>query len=170
MLGVSFLALALVACDQPSEVPSEQAQAPDAPPGEAIEVLPASGTPAGELPDEVGLEADTVMAARYGSADADSSHIGVWAAGEDGCGLIDGEEEPGDFAIITPSSIRDELGSCTTAPAENEAAFTFAATCFEDGASSERQISVELLEDGQLSYRASPESEPVELRRCVLGG
>lgn len=167
-LAALVLALVVAGCEPPAEEEAPEAPPPDpveAPEGDPLAELPSDPRgPAGTLPDEAGLEADTVMAARYGAADADS-YIGVWAADAQSCALIDGDDI-GRFAVITPSGIRDDEGSCTTAPGDDGTAFTFSAVCFEGGTSTDREISVELQEGGSLSYRASAEAEETELVRC----
>lgn len=178
VLAISLFALAVAACEQPAGVAPEEIEPVEVPEtaeipetGEApaaedpLAGLPDPRGPVGTLPEEAGLEADTVMAARYGGADADG-YIGVWAADEQSCGLID-TDEIDVFAIITPSGVRDEAGSCTTVPAEGTS-FSAAAICFEEGTSTERQISAALQEGGTLLYQGSEDGEEVELVRCGL--
>lgn len=171
---VTFAAAALAACNDSSAISGDAASAErapvDAPADRAVTPAtpPAPAEPeTGLLASEEKLEADTVLAARYGGDNVGSSLLGVWAAAEPECGSIDQDDDIS-FAVVTPSSFRDAESRCTVALLANDATAEVSETCIGGGGSKQREILLESLGPDQMLYRPQPEDEAVSLVRCRL--
>lgn len=176
--------LMLVACDQPdsSGIPdvmetgeeghSELNGRSDSPERLELSPRPQSGVaqegPEGRLPDEATLAADTVAAARYSALGSEGSPVGAWAGTSAECGLIDQADAEPQFLIVTPSSIRDAHSRCTVSLGAIEEAAPFAAICFAQGQSQEREIVLDLQDPQRLRFRSNPGEGEVDLVRCNL--
>ncbi|MCO6385829.1 hypothetical protein [Aliihoeflea sp. 40Bstr573] len=127
-----------------------------------------AGDPAALLVAEDDLNADTRAAARASMANVGPDYVGVWAENAEGCARID--QEPIElFAVVTPTTIRRYESVCNIEPGETvDGATTVSATCFAEGETEERQITLDTSEPDTLRISQAAGDEGVSLTQCSL--
>lgn len=126
------------------------------------------GDPAALLAAEGELNADTRAAARASMADVGPDYVGAWAENAEGCARID--QEPIElFAVITPTTIRRYESVCNIEPGETvDGTTTVSATCFAEGETEERQITLDTSEPDTLRISQAAGDEGIALTQCSL--
>jgi hypothetical protein len=126
------------------------------------------GNPAALLAAEGELNADTRAAARASMANIGPDYVGAWAETAEACDQID--QEPIElFAVVTPTTIRRYESVCNIEPGETiDDATTVSATCFAEGETEERQITLDTSEPDTLRISQAAGDEGVALTQCSL--
>lgn len=126
------------------------------------------GDPAALLAAEGELNADTRAAARASMAGIGPDYVGVWAETAAACARVD--QEPIElFAVVTPTTIRRYESVCNIEPGEAVAgATTVSATCFAEGETEERQITLDTSQPDTLRISQAAGEEGIALTQCSL--
>ena len=121
------------------------------------------------LPPQSLLREDTVTALTHDRSQSRLGYVGVWATDGDKCAMMDQTPFDG-FAVITPDSIRMSSAACTIEPGQPGAtSVRFDATCKAKGRkTTQRAISVQMLNSRNLYLTAAPGEPAVSMVRCRL--
>ena len=130
--------------------------------------VPPTSQPEAVLSPADTLNADTRAAATPRPSGAAPDYVGVWAQSPAACAQID-KADATNFAVITPTTIRNENSVCNMAgPSLVDGKATVQASCFADGKEIEQEIRLELPSQETLRIATAASADSAALTRCHL--